>query len=130
MRSPCPLTCLAVLLLVGCGKDPDVQGLILEPTPVKHLPTLYGVILSPQLFVRSEGREDAPVVTVLPRGVIVEIESIAPRKTLVQGQSGRWLLIRYQGRKGWVFDAFVRTFESLPRAQLFVQELARRHGTD
>ncbi len=117
------LPILILILYSSCGKNYQLEGIRLSTTPVLQIQNLFGVIAHPTLRIRSQPSEEGEIVTVLVRGTIVEIELMDQRDMIIDGQEGRWMKIRYQGRRGWAFGGFVQVFDSLEKARRGVQAL-------
>jgi hypothetical protein len=114
---------LLLFSLISCDQDQPLESLNLFPTPVTKLKQTYAVVMIPILGVLQGPNEEAPLSTILYRGTIVEVESVAPQREIVKGNVGRWILIRYQGRRGWVFSPSVELFDELYLARRRVQSL-------
>lgn len=120
MRPTLLLTVLA--LAVGCAPN-EADTLPLAPTPIRSLQQSWAVVTVPMVPVLEAPNEDAATVTLLYRGTIAEVDSIAPRRDLFKGRIGRWVEIHHQGRRGWVFSTSVEVFENLQLARRRVQAL-------
>ena len=107
----------AVLILAGCSGSSPYAGLKLPPTPVLTIQTFYGVVDFAYIRVRSEPLPDAPLVTMLRAGSIVEIVTSSSNEETIEGKSDRWYQILYQGRRGWVFGSYLKIFDSLDKAR-------------
>ena len=108
---------VAVLVLAGCSGSSPYAGLKLPPTPVLTIQTFYGVVDFAYIRVRSEPLPDAPLVTMLRAGSIVEIVTSSSNEETIEGKSDRWYQILYQGRRGWVFGSYLKIFDSLDKAR-------------
>jgi hypothetical protein len=107
----------AVVLLAGCSGSSPYQGLKLPPTPVLTIQALFGVVDFAYIRVRSEPGSDAPLVTMLRAGAIVEIVTSSSSEETIEGKTDRWYQIEYQGRRGWVFGSYLKIFDSLDKAR-------------
>lgn len=110
----------AVVVLVtmaGCSGSRPYAGLKLPPTPVLTIQTFYGVVDFAYIRVRSEPLSEAPLVTMLRAGSIVEIVTSSSNEETLEGKTDRWYQILYQGRRGWVFGSYLKIFDSLDKAR-------------
>lgn len=107
----------------GCEAPKDYSGLVLPPTPVLTIQNRWALVTSTLLRVRSEGSDASALVTVLRRGAIIEVLSTSPREEVLEGQRGRWIEIQDQGRRGWVFGAYLQIFDSLDKARNAARQL-------
>lgn len=114
---------VAFLVATGCSQDAASREIKLEPTPLRKLKQTYGVVNVPILAVLSNPSEEAMVNTVLYRGTIVDIESVAPKREVFKGTPGRWYSVHYQGQRGWVFSTFLDVFEDLHQARQRVEAI-------
>ena len=105
------------VVLASCQGSNRYAGLKLPPTPVLTVQTYYGVVNSPYLRVRSQAASDAPEVTRLREGSIVEIVTSSTSEETVEGKTDRWYEVQYQGRRGWVFGSYLHVFDSLDKAR-------------
>jgi hypothetical protein len=106
-----------VLFLTGCNFTQPYAGLKLPPTPVLTIQTYYGVVDFAYIRVRTEPLPDAPLVTMLRAGAILEIVSSSSNEETIEGKSDRWYQVQYQGRRGWVFGSYIKVFDSLDKAR-------------
>ncbi len=111
------LPCALLLLLASCSGPSPYKGLKLPPTPVLTIQALYGVVDFAYIRVRSEAASDAPLVTMLRAGAIVEIIASSSSEETIEGKTDRWYQIEYQGRRGWVFGSYLKIFDSLDKAR-------------
>ena len=44
----------------------------------------------------------------IPHGAVVALENCEKQQTTVAGRTGRWCMVTYQGRTGYVFDAWLQ----------------------
>ena len=105
------------LVLAGCSESNPYAGLKLPPTPVLTIQTFYGVVDFAYIRVRNEPLSEAPLVTMLRSGAIVEIVTSSSSEETIEGKTDRWYQIQYQGRRGWVFGSYLRIFDSLDKAR-------------
>lgn len=114
---------LSVVFVLSCSESDGFHGVELSPTPVSEVQNLYGVITLPTLRLREAPNSESSIVTVLVRGTIVEIETIDPRDLNIEGTEGRWMKLRYKGRRGWGFGGYIKLYESLEAARKGVENL-------
>lgn len=115
----CAWAAAAVLaaLAAGCSGSNPYEGLKLPPTPVLTIQTFYGVVDFAYIRVRTEPLPDAPLVTMLRSGAILEIVTSSSNEETIEGKTNRWYQIQYQGRRGWVFGSYLKIFDSLDKAR-------------
>ena len=111
------LVLLAGLVAASCSGNLPYAGLKLPPTPVLTIQTFYGVVDFAYVRVRSDPLPDAPLVTMLRSGSIVEIVTSSSNEETIEGKSDRWYQILYQGRRGWLFGSYLKIFDSLDKAR-------------
>jgi hypothetical protein len=108
---------LAVLALASCSGSNPYSGLKLPPTPVLTIQTYSGVVDFAYIRVRTEPLPDAPLVTMLRAGAILEIVTSSSNEETIEGKTDRWYQIQFQGRRGWVFGSYLKVFDSLDKAR-------------
>lgn len=108
---------VAAVFLAGCSGTNQYAGLKLPPTPVLTIQTFYGVVDFAYIRVRTEPLPDAPLVTMLRSGAILEIVTSSSNEETIEGKTDRWYQIQYQGRRGWVFGSYLKIFDSLDKAR-------------
>ena len=119
----------AVLLLAGCGADPEPVSPELPPTPILTAETHWGVANKPYLRIHADPDRGTDVVGVLRQGDIVEIVS---RTLEPDGRSYR-LEIRSQDLEntiGWVSQADLDIYDSLPQARTAASTASTVSGDD
>ena len=98
---------LAVLALAGCTQQRLDINLQLAPTPVLTVRTERAVVTTESLRIREAPSQNAPIVSYLRQGAVVEV--LSQTDTLVEVESERafWFQISYEGVRGWVFGAYL-----------------------
>jgi len=127
-RRPAGLKALALFLLpiaiVACGRPAESLAVNLPVTPVIELRPRWAVAADVYVRVRERPSPDAPIVSHLRAGDVVEILSINP--STVESDNGRdtWYEISGGGLEGWAPGRSLDFFES--RAQ--AEDAARHRG--
>ena len=89
---------VAVILLVGlvyCSEEKSDNRIL-----------MYGGAPS-GLIIREKPSTDGVRKGIIPFGMQVEVLEQQEQNMTIQGKSGRWSRIRYQGTEGWVFGGFL-----------------------
>lgn len=58
------------------------------------------------LRMRSLPSEDGSILASIPNASALELIAVDPKSTAVSGTTGHWLMVRYNGRSGWVWGPF------------------------
>lgn len=120
MRKRVRLTIAVLLLtslLASCGQKETYEGLKLPATPVLTIQTYWAVVDFAYLRVRSEPDNASELITMLRTGTIIEILSSTANEETIEGKTGRWYQVQYQGRRGWVFGPYIKIFDSIEKAR-------------
>ena len=119
------LVILMLPLVGGCGKDEERRypEIDLPPTPVLTLETNWGLITSSLLRLREKPDQDSPAVTTLWQGSVMEILSQTSVLEEVEGQTGYWYRVSYDGFQGWLFGGYLRIYGTRNEAERASREL-------
>ena len=117
------LAASVLLALAACGGRPPAERIDLPPTSVLSIRSTWAVVTSPFLRVRGEPRAEAPVLTHIRRGAVVEVLSRTERKEELDEASNYWYQVSYGGLRGWVFGAFLEVLDSRAKAESMAAQL-------
>jgi hypothetical protein len=110
---------LTILLPAGCGAGRRPEKLILPETPVLAVRSTWAVVKSPLLRVRADASSRSEVLSHIRTGVVVEIIARSDSEDTIEGETGSWYRINYDGLKGWVFGSYLEIFDSRAKAEQF-----------
>ena len=117
------LCVLALATLDGCGRSGSSERVTLPPTPVLSIRSTWAVVKSPLLRVRGDPSNEAPVLSHIRLGSVMEVLTRADREDTVESETAYWYRIDYQGLKGWVFGNYIELFDSRSKADKFAATL-------
>ncbi len=104
--------------LTGCEKQEEPLGDIeLPPAPLISESESWAVIEASYLRLRERPESEAPLVTTLWKGYVIEIISRSPSKVFVDDDEDYWYQINYDGLHGWVFGAYLAVYDSREAAE-------------
>lgn len=63
--------------------------------------------LGSDLRLRTEADENAGIITTIPNGKTVEVVRYATESSVVDGESGKWVLVRYGEYEGWCWGVYL-----------------------
>ena len=86
---------VALLASFSCSDEKSDNGIL-----------MYGGAPS-GLIIREKPSTDGVRKGIVPFGMQVEVLEQQEQNLTIQGKSGRWSRIRYQGTEGWVFGGFL-----------------------
>jgi hypothetical protein len=115
----------AALSAVACDTPEEIVSIELPITPALVMQTSWAVITSSHLRLRDGPSIDSTAVATLWRGSVLEIVSKTGSKEIVEDEEDLWYQINYDGLAGWVFGAYLSTFESKAQADESARELRR-----
>lgn len=107
---------ITFFFITNCEKEKEVRSIILPPTSVLQVETLWGVIESPHLRLREKPSYDSRIVRYLTSGFVLEIVSRGNNKETIEGKQDYWYQINYNGVNGWVFGGYLKIFDSKGKA--------------
>ncbi len=118
----CAIICTAVLL-PGCRKETAQEFEIdLPATPVLTVRSNWAVVASSHLRLREKATIQSRAVTTLWQNNVLEIISRDEVQQEVEGKSGYWYKVAYDGLQGWVFGAYLQKYESESEARRAAQK--------
>lgn len=118
----CSVLC-ALVLLPGCRQEKTQEFTIdLPATPVLTVRSNWAVVSSSHLRLREKATIDSRAVTTLWQNNVLEIISRDEVQQEVEGKSGYWYKVAYDGLQGWVFGAYLEMFESETAARRAAQK--------
>ena len=113
------------LIPLSCDAPEEIVSIELPTTPALVMQTSWAVITSSHLRLRDRPSTDSTAVATLWRGSVLEIVSKTGSKEIVEDEEDLWYQINYDGLAGWVFGAYLSTFESKAQADESARELRR-----
>jgi hypothetical protein len=109
----------------GCSEVKEKSSIVLPATPALVMQTSWAVITSSHLRLRDSPSIESRAEATLWRGSILEIVSKNSAKEIVDDEEGYWYRINFDGLHGWVFGAYLKTFQSRVEAEESSRELKR-----
>ncbi|MDR1893254.1 MAG: SH3 domain-containing protein [Spirochaetales bacterium] len=94
----------------------------LPPTPAVNLRASWGVVLSSPLRLRQSPSQSAPALASLWQGYVVEIFNRGAQPEEIEGRTGYWYQVNYDGLSGWVFGGYLEIFSSREEARQAVRQ--------
>ena len=114
---------LTAVLLPGCRKETTQEFKIdLPATPVLTVRSNWAVVASSHLRLREKATIQSRAVTTLWQNNVLEIISRDEVQQEVEGKSGYWYKVAYDGLQGWVFGAYLQMYESESEARRAAQK--------
>ena len=110
-------------LFFTCKREEKITAIELPPTPVLSAQSSWGVVTSAHLRLREEPTINSKVITTLWKGYVVEIFSKRTHTETIEGKTGHWYQVVFQGLNGWVFGAYIDLYSSKERAEKAAAEL-------
>lgn len=89
----------------------------LPPTSVLSARSRWAIVSSSHLRLREGPSVSSSPVTTLWQNNVLEIISRDETQQLVEGSSGYWYQVAYDGLQGWVFGAYLEMYESEAEAR-------------
>ena len=118
----CAVICFS-LLLPGCRKETAKEfNIELPATPVLTVRSNWAVVNSSHLRLREKATIQSRAITTLWQNNILEIISRDEVQQKVEGKSGYWYKVAYDGLQGWVFGAYLQLYESESEARRAAQK--------
>ncbi len=106
------------MLFVSCGKTEEPQlNIELPATSILADRSRFALIVSSHLRLRESPGLDGKVKETLWKGAVMEIQSKASARELVENQEGYWYQVSYDGLQGYVFGGYLRFFNSREAAE-------------
>ncbi len=121
--SVCALVSLLPLALLSCGRAAGSDRVSLPPTPVLSIRSTWAVVKSPLLRIRDQPSNQAPVLSHIRMGAVVEVIGKSDKEDTVENEVSSWYRVNYEGLKGWVFGSYIQTFDSRSKADGFAATL-------
>jgi uncharacterized protein YgiM (DUF1202 family) len=113
----------AVILLPGCRRETSQEFQIdLPATPVLTVRSNWAVVSSSHLRLREKATINSRAVTTLWQNNVLEIISRDEVQQEVEGKTGYWYKVAYDGLQGWVFGAYLHMYESESAARRAAQK--------
>lgn len=114
---------VSVALLPGCRKKTVSEFKIeLPATPVLTVRSNWAVVNSSHLRLREKATIQSRAITTLWQNNVLEIISRDEAQQEVEGKSGYWYKVAYDGLQGWVFGAYLQLYESESEARRAAQK--------
>lgn len=85
----------------------------------------WAIITSSHLRLRQGPGTTYNAEATLWRGSVLEIVSKTSLKEVVEEEEDFWYQINYDGLAGWVFGAYLKTYDSKAKAEASARELQR-----
>ncbi|MFW5711549.1 MAG: SH3 domain-containing protein [bacterium] len=116
-------TICTLVLLPGCRKETAQEFKIdLPATPVLTMRSNWAVVASSHLRLREKASIQSHAVTTLWQNNVLEIISRDEVQQEVEGKTGYWYKVAYDGLQGWVFGAYLQMYESENEARRAAQK--------
>lgn len=109
-----------IFLTLACSCKPQSQTEIspsVESNAISKAGNLLYVNSKGGLRMREEANTESKIVILIPNGSQVEELESSSETVEINGKSGRWTKVKFDGNEGWVFGAFltdVAKFDLLP----------------
>ena len=117
--------CAASLFFAACDTAEEAQPIELPATPALVMQTTWAVVHSSHLRLREAPNTDSQPVATLWQGSVLEIVSKTSSQEIVEDEQDYWYQINFDGLAGWVFGAYIETYDSKVRAEDSARDLRR-----
>ena len=98
--------CLLLFLSSACTRGPDDSSNRSQKAG-RHWDTNFWVAAAAGLNMRAKPDQAAAIITTIPFGSeVVPIDSHGQSLT-IDGRTGDWLLVRFNGKEGWLFSGYL-----------------------
>lgn len=117
---PLAFCILGVLLLPSCKKPA-------APVQAAERYAYFKVIARGGLNLREQPSVTAKRLLTIPQNTTGEILQMTKESQKIQGRSGYWVQVKYNGQSGWIFSGFVLVAKN--KDELFPEKLNRTEGS-
>jgi uncharacterized protein YgiM (DUF1202 family) len=120
----CLVAALALTAIpVACGGSRSAERVSLPTTPVLSIRSTWAVVKSTLLRVREEATSQSVVLSHIRMGAVLEVLTRSDTEATIEGETGYWYRIDYDGLKGWVFGSYLEVFDSKAKAEQYAASL-------
>jgi uncharacterized protein YgiM (DUF1202 family) len=116
------LTLSCIIFLLTCSKSSKEAEIYLPSTPVLTGGSLWGVVKSNYVRIRSEPSMDSEVIGGFTKGTVVEILFATTKEETLENVKASWYKVNFEGGNGWLFGGFLEIVDSKAKAEAISRE--------